>query len=101
VSSAYQQIELNDESRKRTASVSESTVYQYKRVPHGFRNSLRAIKVILGADLENVVSYVDDIVIHSPTMNDHLRHLNTILGKLTKAGFTINAKKCRFCREEV
>jgi hypothetical protein len=59
------------------------------------------MKVTLGADLENVGSYVDDILIHSPTMKDHLRHLEPILAKLKKAGFTINAKKCRFCREEV
>jgi transposase InsO family protein len=27
--------------------------------------------------------------------------LDTVIGKLTKAGFTLNAAKCRFCREEV
>ena len=40
-------------------------LYQYKRVPYGFRNSLpafvRAIKLALGgSNLENVVTYVDD-----------------------------------------
>jgi hypothetical protein len=90
---------------KCTALMCESTVNQYKRVRYGFRNSLpafvRAIKITLGADLEKVVSYVDDILIHSPTMDDHIRHPDTVLGKLTEAGFTINAKKCRFCRDEV
>jgi hypothetical protein len=70
LSSAYLQIELHEESRKYTAFMSESTVYQYKRVPYGFRNSLpafgRAIKVTLGTDLENVVSYMDNILIYSP-----------------------------------
>jgi hypothetical protein len=47
------------------------------------------------------VFYIDDILIHSKTFDDHLRHLNTVLGKLTKAGFTINATKCRFCKDEV
>ncbi|XP_033608779.1 nucleoporin nup211-like [Cryptotermes secundus] len=105
LSSTYSQVELHEDSRKYTAFTSESTVYQYKRVPYGFRNSLpafvRAIKVTLGTDLENVVSYVEDILIHSPTIKDHLRHLDTVLDKLTKAGFTINAKKCRFCKDEV
>jgi hypothetical protein len=31
-----------------------------------------------------------------------MRHIDSVLAKLTKAGFTINAKKkCRFCKEEV
>jgi hypothetical protein len=61
-----------------------------------------AIKIALGgSNLEGVVSYVDDLLIHSPTMADHIRHLETVLVKLTEAGFTINAKKCRFCKDEV
>jgi hypothetical protein len=54
-----------------------------------------------GADLENVVIYVNDILIHSPTFTDHLRHLDTVFGKLTEAGFTVNANKCRLCKDEV
>jgi hypothetical protein len=53
--------------RRYTAFLFDSTVYQYKRVPYGFRNSLsafvRAIKVALGgANLENVVTYVDILI---------------------------------------
>jgi hypothetical protein len=88
LSSAYLQIELHEDSRKYTASMLETTVYQFKRVPYGFKNPLpafvRAIKASLsGNDLENMVSYVDDLLIHSPTMADHIRHLDTVLGKLT------------------
>ena len=65
LSSAYLQIELHEASRRYTAFLFDSTVYQYKRVPYGFRNSLpafvRAIKLALGgANLENVVTYIDD-----------------------------------------
>jgi hypothetical protein len=106
LSSAYWQIELQEDSRKYTAFLFDSTVYQFKRVPYGFKNSLpafiRAIKLALGGSTtEYVVFYIDDILIHSKTFEEHLRHLDTVLGKLTKAGFTINAAKCRFCREEV
>jgi hypothetical protein len=36
LSSAYLQIELHEDSKKYTAFMSESTVYQFKRVPYGF-----------------------------------------------------------------
>jgi hypothetical protein len=39
LSLAYLKIELHEESRKYTAFLSDSTVYEYKGVPYGFRNS--------------------------------------------------------------
>jgi hypothetical protein len=42
LSSAYLQIGLDEDSRKYTAFLFDSTVYQFKRVPYGFRNSLPA-----------------------------------------------------------
>jgi hypothetical protein len=66
LSSAFLQIQLHEDSRCYTAFLFDSTVYQFKRVPYGFRNSLpaflRAIKLALGGgDLEIVVFYVDDL----------------------------------------
>jgi hypothetical protein len=74
LSSAYWQIGLQEESRKYTAFLCDSTVYQFKRVPYGFKNSLsafmRAIKLALGEDtIGNVVFYIDDILIHSRTLD--------------------------------
>jgi hypothetical protein len=76
-------------------------VYQFKRVPYGFKNSLsafiKALKLALGKDTESYVTfYVDDIIVHSRTFEEHLIHLNTVIGQLCKAGFTINASKCQF-----
>jgi hypothetical protein len=67
----------------------DATVYQFKRAPYGFMNSLpafiRAIKLALGeSTTEKVVFYTDDLLVHSKTFKDHLRHFDTVLGKLTK-----------------
>jgi len=51
-------------------------------------------------DKKNVITYVDDIVIHSPGFDDHLATLDSVLHKRF-AGFTINASKCHFCRPEI
>jgi hypothetical protein len=86
LNSAYLQIELHEDSRKYTAFLFDSTVYQFKRVPYGFRNSLpafvRALKLALGGGTaEYVVFYIDDILIHSKTFEEHLHHLDTVIGK--------------------
>jgi hypothetical protein len=106
LSSAYLQIELHEDSRKYTAFLFDTTVYQFKRVPYGFKNSLsafvRALKMALGKDTESYVTfYVDDIIVHSKTFEEHLIHLDLVMRKLSKAGFTINAAKCQFCMKEV
>ena len=40
-------------------------------------------------------------VIFSKTFDEHLRHINLIFNKLTTAGFTINALKCKFCQPQM
>jgi hypothetical protein len=47
------------------------------------------------------VFYLDDILVYSKTFEEHLVHLDTVIGRLTKAGFTLNAAKCHFRLEEV
>jgi hypothetical protein len=75
-------------------------------MPYGFRNSLpafvRALKMVLGDDpSEFVVAYVDDVLVFSRSYLEHLSRLNIVLSKLTRAGLTVNAFKCRFCQAEV
>ncbi|PNF31892.1 hypothetical protein B7P43_G07950, partial [Cryptotermes secundus] len=79
LSSAYLQVELHEDSRKYTAFLYDSVVYQYKRVPYGFKNSLpafmRALRLALGDGTENfVLTYVDDILVYSRTFEEHLDH---------------------------
>lgn len=45
-------------------------------------------------------AYLDDIVIYSVSWEDHLRHLNEVLGRLRSAGLTVNLTKCVITREE-
>jgi hypothetical protein len=84
LSSAYLQVELHEDSRKYTAFLYDSVVYQYKRVPYGFKNSLpafmRVLRLSLGDNTESfVTAYVDDILIHSKTFENHLRHLDLVI----------------------
>jgi hypothetical protein len=106
LSQAFLQIPLKKESRPYTAFLFDSTVYQYKRVPYGFKNSLsafvRALKLVLRSETSDfVVCYVDDVLIYSSSFEEHVAHLDIVFRKLTDAGFTINAAKSRFCMAEI
>ena len=70
LSSGFLQVSLHRSSRKWTSFQFGNQVYQYKVVPYGFQNSLsafiRALDKVLGGGLdENVVTYMDDVVVHS------------------------------------
>ena len=107
LSCAFLQVPLKKESRPWTAFQFQGKVYQFQSVPFGTKNSqaafIRAIEKVFGDDEINnhVVMYVDDLLIHSPTFSEHVKHLDTVLHKLTTAGFTINAAKCQFCKPEI
>jgi hypothetical protein len=106
LTASFLQIPLDDNSRKYTAFLYNSMFLQYCRTPFGFKNSqaglIRALNQVLGADTHGyVIAYVDDLVIYSNSYEEHIRHVDTVLERLTNAGFTINAKKCTFCQAEI
>jgi len=95
LSSAFLQIPLEESSRKWTAFQFQNKVYQFTRVPYGFRNSLsafiRALQSVLGADTsEYALHYVDELVVFSKTFDEHLDYSESVFRKLTTAGFTMN-----------
>ena len=42
------------------------------------------------------VAYLDDILIHSNTWEEHMSHLAIIFERLREAGLTVKEKKCTF-----
>jgi hypothetical protein len=107
LSSAFLQVPLEQSSRQWTAFHFECSMYQFKTVPYGFKNSLAALtraldKGLGDCDLNNkLVIYVDDLRIHSSTFTERRHHIELALDKLTRAGFTVNAAKCQFCKPEI
>jgi hypothetical protein len=48
------------------------------------------------ADLDNVFVYIDDILVASPTKEQHLVDLNNLFQKLKMHGLIIQKEKCEF-----
>ena len=40
--------------------------------------------------------YLDDVIIHSKSIEEHIQHVDQILGTLARAGVSLKLKKCRF-----
>jgi hypothetical protein len=104
--SGYWQLEIAESDRDKTAFISNHGLYEYVKMPFGLCNALstfqRCIELILrGLQWKTLLIYIDDIVIYSSNMEDHIRALDEVLGCLSKAGLKLKPSKCDFFKNEV
>ena len=97
----FWQIEMSPECQEYTAFSTPSGHYQFKRMPFGlvgapatFQRLINSIFAgILGV---NVFAYLDDIIIVSKSIPDHIEKLELVLSKLQDAGLKLKLNKCKF-----
>ena len=90
----------------KTAFVTQNRQFQWNVLPFGLSNSpitfMRTVhQVLRGLLFKTCVVYVDDIVVYSNNMADHLTHLQEIFDRLKKAGLKLKPSKCHFAAKEV
>jgi hypothetical protein len=56
---------------------------------------------VLLADAENVLTYIDDVLVHSQTHEEHLNHLSAAINKIGAANLRLNPRKCVFGSDSV
>jgi len=104
LSQAYHRLPLDESSRPYTAFKYNNKQYMFARAPFGLKPMTsifqRGMSHILG-DLHYVSVYVDDIVIFSKTIEEHMEHVKTVVNRLTKAKLIINREKSNFLRTQV
>ena len=95
----FHQIEIYEKDRVKTAFSVLGEKYQYKRMPFGMKNAPIAFQKVMTRIFENtpyVKIYIDDILIHSRTKEEHLCHLKSVLDKLEENNIMLNLEKCVF-----
>ncbi|GFY01012.1 retrovirus-related Pol polyprotein from transposon 297 [Trichonephila clavipes] len=65
-------------------------------------NFQKAIDIVLKPVIGRFVSvYMDDVIITSPSIKEHLDHLNQVFTLYRDAGLTLNKDKCHFARDKL
>lgn len=104
LSHAYFQLMLDEESKKYTTINTHRGMFQYNRLPFGISSApaifQRTIESLLQG-IENTAVYIDDIILTGKTDMEHLRTLDQVLERLSKAGVRLKESKCYFMAEEV
>jgi len=102
---AYYQVELEEESKEKTAFSTKYGQYCFN-LPFGIAaapSTFQKLMTIVIGDMiwkESLV-YLDDILVFSKTIEDHIRILDKLLGRIANAGFRLNPDKCRFFVSEI
>ena len=99
LSNAYQQIELDDESKECVTINTHRGLYRYNRLPYGVSSApgifQRTMENVLQG-LDYVIVRVDDILLAGKNVEHHLEVLNSVLSRLEDAGLRLNKDKCVF-----
>ena len=104
--SAYNQINVVSEYRHKTAFTSPLGLYQFVRMPFGLVNApatfQRIISRVFREEMfKSVVCYLDDILIFSNTIEEHMNIIGKVLEQLRNVGIQLNIKKCSFIKKKV
>ena len=97
--SAYYQRMIRPEHRYRTAVTSHRGHEMYTTVPMGYKRAVQHQQKLMDKLFPSktwrfISCYVDDIVIYSKTIDEHLQHLDEVMSVLEDVGMTLSAKKC-------
>ena len=98
----FLQIPIPKELQHYTAFWWNNEVWQYTRCPYGLKNSPAHFQrvmnqAILGSGLNNCAKcYIDDILVHSVTYEDHLRDVAAVLEMISSNGLRAHPEKSVF-----
>ena len=94
---AYQQIPLDENSKKYTTINTSKGLFQYERLPFGVSSApaifQRTMDCLLQG-LPSVCTYIDDILVAGVDEADHLQNLRRVMDALQSAGLTLKQSKC-------
>lgn len=104
LSKGYWQIPMEESSKKYTAFITHGGLYQFEVMPFGLVNSAatfsRVMRTLLKG-LDHVNNYIDDVLIHTQTWEEHIQLVKEIFRRLRKANLTARPSKCFIGYNEV
>lgn len=106
LASGYHQIEVAEEDRQKTAFSSNSGHYEFSRMPFGLKTAPATFQrtidnVLRGLQGIHCLVYLDDIIIYSSSLQEHIAKLRTVFDRLRKTNLKVQLDKSEFLRKEV
>lgn len=103
--SGYWQIPLKEEDREKTAfTTGFRGLYHFLCTPFGLKNAPGVFQNLAHRVLQGLekfaVAYLDDILIFSETLEEHISHVNIVLERFHNHNLKLKLSKCQFLKEQ-
>ena len=105
--SGYYHLELNPESQPKSAFVvggPKGGKWEFKRCPFGLTQAPAYFQMLVNKVLEGLnfaFGYLDDILVFSRDMKQHLQHVRILFERLREADLKLTKRKCNFLKAHV
>ena len=104
--SGYWQIEIEEKDKNKTAFICEYGQFEFNRMPFGLTNAPATFQRLMNRIMRPVLYkstlvYLDDIIVFSKSIDDHIKHLATVFKLLAENGLKLKLKKCEFCKDKI
>ncbi|GBG73003.1 hypothetical protein CBR_g12722 [Chara braunii] len=104
--SGYHQLEIRKEDRYKTAFKTRYGHFEWLVMPFGLTNAPATFQAAMTTEFRHmldryVLIYLDDILVYSQNLEEHVEHLRTVLERLRQAKYKANRDKCEFARQEL
>ncbi|EGT53594.1 hypothetical protein CAEBREN_03434 [Caenorhabditis brenneri] len=103
MANGYLQLRLDPASSYKCGFITESKVYAYTHLPFGLKSAAsyfqRALRTVLGGLEDEVLVYIDDILIFSKTFPEHINSIRKVLLRFRDFNLKASPKKCEFAKD--
>ena len=103
LASGYWQVEVDPADKEKTAFATQQGLFQFKVMPFGLCNAPGTFqrlmeRVLAGLNWASCLVYLDDIIIFSKDVPEHLKRLREVFERLKGAGLKVKPTKCFLMR---
>ncbi|KAK6319814.1 hypothetical protein J4Q44_G00089210 [Coregonus suidteri] len=104
LSFAYQQLKLDPESEQYLTINKHKGLFRFNRLAYGISTAPAIFQHRMDQisdGIDNVVCFMDDILVSAPTIEEHLVVLDKVMSRLEKNGGRMKRCKCKFLQDSV
>ncbi|KAK3509680.1 hypothetical protein QTP70_008429 [Hemibagrus guttatus] len=104
--STYNLVRIRKGNEWKTAFHTTHGHYEYRVMPFGLTNAPAVFQALINGVFQDllgkgVIAYIDDILVYSTSMEEHVRHVWEVLSRLQRHHLYIKLEKCEFQRTTV